>query len=75
LAEQWARVLPSHHAYAQRDETESLGMHIVDLVKEQTTQGFQSLIQTISCENADQVERDRNPFKNGLGADVTVLED
>jgi uncharacterized protein (DUF2252 family) len=70
LAEQWAWVLASHHAYARRDEKESLEKNVVVLVGDQD-EAFQALVRTVAFEYADQVERDWNSFKNGLGADVT----
>jgi uncharacterized protein (DUF2252 family) len=74
LAEQWALLLASHHAYARRgDEKESLEKNIVELVGDQDDH-FQALVRTIALEYADQVERDWKSFKNNLGADVTELE-
>jgi uncharacterized protein (DUF2252 family) len=74
LAEQWAWLLASHHAYARRgDEEESLEKNIVELVGDQDDH-FQALVRTIAFEYADQVERDWKSFKNSLGADVTELE-
>lgn len=74
LAEQWAWVLASNHAYARRDEEESLEKNLVELVGEQD-EAFQALVRTIAFEYADQVERDWMSFKSGLGADVTDPEE
>ena len=71
LAEQWAWVLASHHAYARREEKESLETNVVKLVGNQD-EAFQELVRTIAFEYADQVEKDWESFKRGLGADVTA---
>lgn len=72
LAEQWAWVLASHHAYARRVDTQdekSLEKNIMELVGDRD-EAFQELVRTIAHEYADQVEKDWESFRNSLGDDV-----
>lgn len=73
MAEQWAWVLASHHAYARREEKQSLEQNIVDLVGDQDD-SFKALVRTIAFEYADQVQSDWNAFASALGADIPALE-
>lgn len=71
LAEQWAWVLATHHAYAMRDKKEqvSLEQAIVDAVGNRDTE-FKTLVNAIAMEYADQVVSDWKSSAGLLGADV-----
>jgi uncharacterized protein (DUF2252 family) len=70
LAEQWASVLATHHAYAMRDEKEkqSLEQAIVSLVEGRDDE-FKDLVRSVAFEYSDQVVSDWEASAALLGAD------
>jgi uncharacterized protein (DUF2252 family) len=75
MAEQWAWVLATHHAYATRNTNTSVSLEdsVMALINTPDKQEmFCQQVQNICVEYADQVAKDWVYFKNGLGADVSA---